>query len=109
MFRLPDEELLACYRKDLSTLFPATGTRIVDQFLFRAPFVEPIWTLGYRDLCPPTSVIPGRLYLASTAQVYPNVNSWSSCCEVVERMMAGLAAETPAHAPDAAHPARAAS
>ena len=33
---------------------------------------------------PPTSVIPGRLYLACTAQVYPRVNSWNSCCEVVE-------------------------
>ena len=39
-------------------------------------------------------MIPGRLYLACTAQVYPDVNSWNSCCAVVERMMPGFAAET---------------
>jgi hypothetical protein len=38
-------------------------------------------------------VIPGRLYLACTAQVYPRVNSWNSCCEVVEAMMPGLLAD----------------
>ena len=69
---------------------------MVDQFLFRAPFVEPIWTVNYSRIRPPTAVIPGRLYLACTAQVYPRVNSWNSCCEVVEGMMPALAAETAA-------------
>jgi len=41
-------------------------------------------------------VIPGRLYLACTAQVYPRVNSWNSCCDVVESMMPALIAETSA-------------
>lgn len=94
MFKKSDAELLAAYRRDLESLFPDAGRTVVDQFLFRAPFVEPIWTLGYNQLRPPTSVIPGRLYLACTAQVYPRVNSWNSCCDVVELMMSGLAAET---------------
>jgi protoporphyrinogen oxidase len=96
MFQRPDEEILALYRKDLDRLFPDAGRTIVDQFLFRAPFVEPIWTVGYRRLCPPTSVLPGRLYLASTAQVYPRVNSWNSCCTVVESMMPVLEREVAA-------------
>ena len=99
LFQKPDDELLELYRRDLGTLFPEAGRRIVDQFLFRAPFVEPIWPLGYNQMCPPTSVIPGRLYLASTAQVYPRVNSWNSCCEVVEDMMRGLALEAAGLAP----------
>ena len=94
LFAKSDDELLNLYRADLASLFPESGRTIVDQFLFRAPFVEPIWKLGYQQLCPPTSVIPGRLYLACTAQVYPRVNSWNSCCEVVEGMMPGLIAET---------------
>jgi protoporphyrinogen oxidase len=92
LFQKPDAEILAGYRQDLGKLFPHSG-RTVDEFLFRAPFVEPIWSVGYRKVCPPTSVIPGRLYLASTAQVYPRVNSWNSCCTVVESMMAGLRQE----------------
>jgi protoporphyrinogen oxidase len=94
LFKRPDEEILGLYRKDLEALYPEAARTIVDQFLFRAPFVEPIWMLNYSRLVPPTSVIPGRLYLACTAQVYPRVNSWNSCCDVVENMMPQLAAET---------------
>ena len=93
LFNQPDEQILAGYRKDLADLFPDAGRTIVDEFLFRAPFVEPIWSVGYRKVCPPTSVIPGRLYLASTAQVYPRVNSWNSCCTVVESMIPQLQQE----------------
>jgi protoporphyrinogen oxidase len=94
LYAKPDAELLQGYRDDLAALFPDAGRTVVDQFLFRAPFVEPIWTLGYRDVCPPFSVLPGRLYMASTAQVYPQVNSWNSCCDIVERMMVQVKAET---------------
>lgn len=94
LFQKSDAEMLALYRADLERLYPEAAATIVDEFLFRAPYVEPIWMLNYRRLAPPTSVIPGRLYLACTAQVYPRVNSWNSCCEVVEGMMPALAAET---------------
>jgi protoporphyrinogen oxidase len=94
LFANSDAEIAAMYERDLATLFPRAGRTVVDRFVFRAPFVEPIWPLGYRDLCPPATVIPGRLYLASTAQVYPRVNSWNSCCEVVEAMMPRLFDET---------------
>jgi protoporphyrinogen oxidase len=93
LFKKTDDEMLELYRSDLAKLFPDAGRTIVDQFVFRAPFVEPIWPLGYNSLRPPTTVVPGRLYLASTAQVYPNVNSWNSCCEVVEEMVEGLLAD----------------
>ena len=92
-YRRSDAETLVRYRRDLERLFPEAARTIVEAFLFRTPFVEPIWPLGYRRLRPPTSVIPGRLYLACTAQVYPRVNSWDACCEVVEGMMPALAAE----------------
>src|SRR5207245_8874769 len=94
LYHKSDDEILGLYRRDLEALYPEAARTIVDQFLFRAPFVEPIWTLNYSQLAPPTSVIPGRLYLACTAQVYPRVNSWNSCCEVVEGMMPGFVAET---------------
>ena len=91
LFQKSDAELLAIYRRDLEALYPRAAASVVDTFLFRAPFVEPIWTVGYRQVRPPTTVIPGRLYLACTAQVYPRVNSWNSCCEVVDEMVRELA------------------
>ncbi len=96
LFAAADDELLARYRADLEQLFPDAARTIVDQFLFRAPYVEPVWTLNYASRRPPASVIPGRLYLACTAQVYPRVNSWNSCCEGVDAMMPQLEAETAA-------------
>ena len=99
LYARSDEDLLATYRDDLARLFPGRGGRIVEQHLFRAPFVEPIWPLGWSKRRPPTSVLPGRLYLACTAQVYPHVNSWNSCCEVVESMLPAFAAETRAIEP----------
>jgi len=101
LFRKGDDEIFSIYRADLARLYPRVAASIVDQFVFRAPFVEPIWTVGYHSLRPSPSVIPGRLYLACTAQVYPRVNSWNSCCEVVNEMMERYEAEAPA-APAAA-------
>jgi protoporphyrinogen oxidase len=94
LFQLPEAELMGRYRADLEALFPEAAATVVDQFLFRAPFVEPIWTLNYSQARPPASVIPGRLYLSCTAQLYPRVNSWNSCCEIVEEMMPQLERET---------------
>ncbi|HEY8199312.1 MAG TPA: FAD-dependent oxidoreductase [Candidatus Limnocylindrales bacterium] len=108
LFARSDDDLLAAYRADLAALFPGSEETIVDAFLFRAPFVEPIWTVGYQRVKPPTSIIPGRLYLASTAQVYPRVNSWDSSCEVVEGMIETLAIETVALREAEASPAPAA-
>jgi protoporphyrinogen oxidase len=98
LFKLPDDQLIARYRADLEALFPEAAASVGDVRLFRAPFVEPIWTTGYSKVVPPTSVIPGRLYLACTAQVYPRVNSWNSCCEVVDSMLPRLYEEVAARA-----------
>jgi len=94
LYSRSDQELLAAYRQDLASLFPDAGATIVDEFLFRAPFVEPIWPLGYRSRRPAPSVIPGRLYLANTAQVYPRVNSWNSCVEIVDEMVDAFRGDT---------------
>jgi protoporphyrinogen oxidase len=93
LFALSEEEMVARYRADLERLFPEAARSIVEARVFKAPFVEPIWSVGYSRACPPSTVIPGRLYLACTAQVYPRVNSWNSCCEVVDAMMPGLLAD----------------
>ena len=97
LFQLPDSELVQRYTNDLKSLFPEVANGIVETHVFRAPFVEPIWTTGYSQRRPATRVIPGKLYLACTAQVYPRVNSWNSCCDVVDGMMQELAADTAAN------------
>ena len=93
LFARSDADLLAAYRSDLAQLFPHVRARVVDQFLFKAPFVEPIWTLGYSRRKPPLTAVPKRLYMVSTSQVYPRVNSWNSCCEVVDELVPEVVAQ----------------
>ena len=102
LYAKTDEELLDGYEADLAHLFPDAKDAIVDRFLFRAPFVEPLWSLGYSDKRPPTTVIPGKLYLAGTSQVYPDVNSWKSCCQVVDEMIRGFEQDMAVDAMDVA-------
>jgi protoporphyrinogen oxidase len=45
--------------------------------LFRAPYVEPAYTAGYLRRRPPVNVFDSRVFLATTAQVYPTVTSWN--------------------------------
>ena len=93
LFKLSDEQILSLHQADLTRLFPEAAASVRETFVFRAPFVEPIWTTGYARTLPPTRVIPKRLYLACTAQVYPRVNSWNSCCAVVDQMIPEIHAD----------------
>lgn len=78
LFTTPDDTILASYRQGLKRMFPDfDDSDIIDQYVFRSPFVEPLYTLGYEQAKPANTVIPGRFYLATTAQVYPKVTSWN--------------------------------
>lgn len=87
LYKKTDSELSGIYRKDLATLFPGARDSVEAQFVFKAPYVEPIWPLSYGAMRPPVTAVPGRVYVASTAHVYPNVNAWNSCCEVAQEVV----------------------
>jgi protoporphyrinogen oxidase len=61
-----------------------TRSNVEACFLFKAPFVEPLYPLGYDKMKP--EIQPGRsgLFLATTAQVYPNITSWNSSIRLAE-------------------------
>lgn len=92
-FRRSDDEVIADYVGGLRRLFPElSDSDILSTHVFRTPYVEPIWTPGYSRRMPPAELVSGRVYLATTSQVYPNVTSWNSsiglATGVVERMIA---------------------
>jgi hypothetical protein len=57
--------------------------------VFRAPFVEPVYPLGYLAQRPPVEVPGTPLLLATTAHVYPHVTSWNSSVRLANHV-AGL-------------------
>jgi protoporphyrinogen oxidase len=59
-----------------------TRENIKKAFVFKAPFVEPIYPLNYTELQPQTRVGRSNVFLATTAQVYPYITSWNSSIRV---------------------------
>jgi hypothetical protein len=61
--------------------------------VFKAPFVEPVYPLGFLEQRPSVEVPGTSVLLATTAHVYPDVTSWNSSVgladQVVGRILAG--------------------
>jgi protoporphyrinogen oxidase len=63
----------------LSALYPDFRTSDVeDVYVFRAPHVEPVWTVGYLRKRPAPRIGASRVYLSTTAQAYPRVTAWNT-------------------------------
>jgi protoporphyrinogen oxidase len=80
-FAVDDETIAAHWAQQLVALFTSRGFTeddIVKTRVFRAPFVEPAYRIGYSRVKPPIRAGSSRLLLATTAQVYPNITSWNS-------------------------------
>jgi protoporphyrinogen oxidase len=93
-FHQSDSEILEAYTIGLKRLFPDLQEEdVIDRFVFRAPFVEPLYTTGYQLRKPPAVLLPGKLYLATTAQVYPEVTSWNGTVGLVRKMIDELRRE----------------
>jgi protoporphyrinogen oxidase len=79
---LEDEKTIAeRWKKQLISLYPdlnITEKDIFDVKIFKAPFVEPIYPLGYTKLKPKMKVDGANIILATSAQVYPNITSWNA-------------------------------
>ena len=88
VFTRPEDVILDEYQNGLQRLFPELRSQeIVDRFLFRSPYVEPLYTTGYLRRQPPAVLWPSRVYLANTTQVYPGVTSWNGAVGSIERLV----------------------
>jgi protoporphyrinogen oxidase len=86
-FSQTDDEIRAAYISGVRTLFPYLhADDIIEARVFRAPFVEPLYKKGYLHLKPPEELIPRRVYLATSTQVYPSVTSWNSSTGLAKRV-----------------------
>ena len=93
LFGESEEEIAARWTEQLLSLYPDLPLRredVLEVAVFKAPFVEPAYPLGYGSLKPGIDVGRTRVLLATTAQVYPRVTAWNSSValanEVVEHL-----------------------
>jgi protoporphyrinogen oxidase len=94
LFAMSEEEVLERYVPALSRIVPEFDRRwITGHTMFRAPFAQPIVTVGYPERLPPHHTpIPG-LYLANMSQVYPQDRGQNYSIAMANRLVSGL----PAH------------
>jgi protoporphyrinogen oxidase len=90
-FNLPDDEIRERYLSAFFKLFPDLSMEdLLNVRVFRAPFVEPLYSVGYLQRKPPFELVPNKLYLATTSQVYPQVTSWNGSVGVARQACAAL-------------------
>jgi protoporphyrinogen oxidase len=97
-FRAPDDEILTQSIGELQSLFPEFHPgHIAESRVSRAAFVEPLWTVDYSSRLPQRSLLDDSLFVLTTAQLYPEINSTSNCVKQVKSVLDRLTAEsTPA-------------
>ncbi|MBW4721948.1 FAD-dependent oxidoreductase [Saccharothrix obliqua] len=100
-----DEDAIATrWTKQLAGLHPdLTSAEVHDVRVFKAPFVEPVYPLGYLARRPPVEVAGTRLLLATTAHVYPAVTSWNSSVGLANRVVDRLGDAVPGSADQGGH------
>jgi protoporphyrinogen oxidase len=76
------DQLLELYR-DL----PLRREDVLEVSVFKAPFVEPAYPLGYGSLKPGVDLGATRVLLATTAQVYPRVTAWNSSVALADEVV----------------------
>ncbi|MFJ6671693.1 FAD-dependent oxidoreductase [Actinosynnema sp. NPDC091369] len=92
LFQEDEAAVAARWTAQLLALHPGLSRADVDDVrVFKAPFVEPVYPLGYLARRPPVVVAGTPLLLATTAHVYPDVTSWNSSVGLARRVVATLA------------------
>lgn len=85
LYQRDEAEIKARWTEDFVRIHRHLGLSnedIADVHVFKAPYVEPLYPLGYSGVKPSFEIIQGRLYAATTAHVYPGITSWNSSLEI---------------------------
>ena len=87
LFLEPEEQIAARWKQELLSLYPDLDLEgdIQDVQVFKAPFVEPAYPLGYGKLKPALENQKHRLFLATSAQVYPRITAWNSSAALARK------------------------
>ncbi len=93
LFNEEDSQIAKRWKKQLLKLYPdlkISDSNIIDIKIFKAPFVEPIYPLGYSNIKPKIKIKDTNIFLASSAQVYPNITSWNASCGLANKVVKQL-------------------
>jgi protoporphyrinogen oxidase len=88
-----DDQLRRAALEGLAALHPKFRESDVEAaYVFRARYVEPVWTLGYLARRPTIRDADTGVYRCTTAQAYPRVNSWNTMVALAKETVAAVTA-----------------
>lgn len=94
LFKKSDEEILAEYLPALRKINPRFEESWVSEHrIFKAPFAQPIVTVGYPRRLPPHETPVPNLYLANMSQVYPQDRGQNYSIAMANRLVHSLPSE----------------
>ena len=83
--------LIDFYLPHIQKIFPEfTKKLIIDKWLWKAPYAQPIVTTGYRHIIPPTHTPIKNFFLSTMAQIYPNDRQVSNGVEMAKKLVGEL-------------------
>ncbi len=91
LYQEDGDSIAARWAEQLRTLYsglPLTADDIDEVRVFKAPFVEPVYPLGYLRQRPAVELPGTPILLATTAHVYPEVTSWNSSVRLANQVAA---------------------
>jgi len=87
LFSATEGELIEQSLPMLGNLFPHFNpSQVLEAHVHRAAFVEPRWALNYSSHMPRRILLNNSLFLLTTAQLYPEINSTSNCVKQVKEV-----------------------
>jgi protoporphyrinogen oxidase len=91
LFKKSADEVLREFLPVLSRINPAFDPSwVTEHWMFRAPFAQPIVTVGYPDRLPGHLTPVPNLYLANMSQVYPQDRGQNYSVAMANRLVASL-------------------
>jgi protoporphyrinogen oxidase len=91
LFSAPADAVIGQSLTEVQSVFPefAPGS-VLETHVHRAAFVEPVWTVNYSSRLPARALLDDTLFVLTTAQLYPAINSTSNCVAQVQAVLPQL-------------------
>lgn len=90
-FSMDSEALVSRSLGELASVFPTFSPgSVLESHVHRAAFVEPVWTVNYSARLPQRALLNDSLFVLTTAQLYPDINSTSNCVSKVRAVLPQL-------------------
>ncbi|MEW6532131.1 MAG: NAD(P)/FAD-dependent oxidoreductase [Thermodesulfobacteriota bacterium] len=91
LFSTRDEEVISLFLKGVGKIYPNfSASQIQKWHLFKTAKATPVYHGPYSETKPPAELVPNRIYLANTSQIYPEDRNLNNSILLVRELLQSL-------------------